>query len=94
VLSLAEPLAAAAPGKTTGRPRALTEEKDRLVATAKRDFETRKMSLVDLQCEAGLGHVCPQTILTARNERGLKCNRKQYKFILKPERRAQRLAYC
>ncbi len=95
MLSLAELLAAAAPGKATGRPQALTEEeKDRLVATTKRDFETRRMSLVDLQCEAGLGHVCPQTILTALNERGLKCYREQYKFILKPEGRAQRLAYC
>ena len=55
------------------RPQALTEaEKDRLVATAKRDFETRRTPLVDLQREAGLGHVCPQTILTALNERGLK----------------------
>jgi len=64
VLSLAELLAAAAPGKATGRPQALTEEeKDRLVATTKRDFETRRMSLVDLQCEAGLGHVCPQIVV-------------------------------
>jgi len=54
-LSRAELLAAAAPHKPVGRPGALTEaEKDHLVATVKRDFETRRMSLVDLQCEAGL----------------------------------------
>ena len=49
---------------------------------------------MDPQCETGLGHVCPQTIFTALNERGLKCYREQYKFILKPEGRAQCLAYC
>jgi len=71
VLSLAELLAASGPGKSTGRPQVLTEEgKDRLVATVKRDFETRRMSPVDLQCEAQLGHACPQPILTALDERG------------------------
>jgi len=43
---LAQLLATAAPGKTIGRPQALTEEK---AATAKRDFEPRRMPLVDLQ---------------------------------------------
>jgi len=94
-LSLVELLAAAAPDKKTSRPLVLTDaEKDHLVATAKQSFETRRMSLVDLQCEAGLGHVYPQTILNALNERGIKCCREELKFILKPENKAKRLAYC
>jgi len=94
-LSLVELLSAVAPDKQTGRPEALTEdEKDHLVATVKRDFETRRMTPVELQCEAGLGHVCLQTILSALNERGLKCYREQYKFILNTDNKARRLAYC
>ena len=63
-LSLLDVLAAADPSKIPGRAEALTEEeKDRLVAVVKRDFETRRMALVDLQCEAELGHVSPQTVL-------------------------------
>jgi hypothetical protein len=46
------------PKKRTGRPQSLTEaEKDRLVATVKRDFKTRRMRLVDLRREASLSHV-------------------------------------
>jgi len=83
-LSLAELPAAAARGKTIERPQALTEEeKDRLVATVKQEFETQRMSLVDLQCGAGLVHVCSQTVLTALNERSLNCYRELYKFIRK-----------
>ena len=82
-LSLVELLSAVAPDKPTGRPQALTEdEKDHLVATVKRDFETRRMTLVELQCEAGLGHDFLQTILRDLNERGLKCYREEFEFIL------------
>jgi len=63
------------------RPGALTEtEKDHLVATQAK-LETRTMSLVDLQCEAGLGHVSPQTILTALSERGISCCREELKLF-------------
>ena len=63
-MSLVELLAAAAPDKLTGRPLVLTvAEKDHLVATAKQSFETWRMSLVDLQCEAGLGHVSHRQFL-------------------------------
>ena len=69
-----ELLSTVAPGKQAERPKALTEdEKNHLVATVKRDFETLRMTLVELQCEAGLGHVCLQKILRALNEPWLKC---------------------
>jgi len=94
-LSLVELLSAVVPDKQTGRPEALTEdEKDHLVATVKRDFETRRKSLVELQCEAGLGHVCLRTILRALNERGLKCCQEEFKFIRNTDKKARRLVYC
>jgi len=69
-LSFLDVLAAAGPSKIPGRPEGLTEEeKDRLVAMVKRDFETRRVALIDLQCEAKLWHVSPQTVLKALNER-------------------------
>lgn len=82
-LSLLGVLAAADPSKIPGQPEALIgAEKDRLVAVVKRDVETRRMALVDLQCEAELGHVSPQTVLKALNERGIKCYREEFKSIL------------
>ncbi|KAA8892672.1 hypothetical protein FN846DRAFT_915040 [Sphaerosporella brunnea] len=54
------------PKKRTGRPQTFTEaEKDRLVATVKRDFKARQMRLVDLRQEAGLSHVSDTTVFRA-----------------------------
>jgi hypothetical protein len=83
------------PKKRTGRPQSLTEaEKDRLVATVKRDFKTRRMRLVDLRREAGLSHVSDTTVFRALQERGLKAYREEFKFILSEENKKIRLVYC
>jgi transposase len=83
------------PNKRSGRPEVLTEEeKDRLVATVKRDFKTRRMRLVDLRREAGLSHVSDQTVLNALHERKLKAYREEFKFILTENNKKIRLVYC
>jgi transposase len=83
------------PKKRTGRPQSLTEaEKDRLVATVKRDFKTRRMRLVDLRREAGLSHVSDTTVFRALQERELKAYREEFKFILSEENKKIRLVYC
>jgi hypothetical protein len=94
-ISLTELLAAAAPDKPPGqRPKLSQADKDRLISVVKRNWETRHMSLVELQLEAGLSHVSPSTVLKALNERGIKSYREEWKFILKPEDKVNRLKYC
>ena len=79
----------------SGRPAALTEvEKDHLVHTVKRNFTTRRMTLVDIRRESGLSHVSDSTVWKALNQRGIKAYREEFKFILKPENKVLRLAYC
>ena len=67
----------------SGRPLALTiGEKKILVDTVRKGFCSRRMRIVDLQQEAGLGHVCRTTIFKALHENGLKAYREDFKFIL------------
>ena len=82
------------PAARSGRPNILTSEDiDHLVAV-KRDFTTRRMSLVDLRREAGLSHVSDSTIWKALSFRGIKAYREQFKFILKEDNKRVRLIYC
>lgn len=77
------------PDARSGRPKALSEEeKDQLVATVKRDFNTRRMKLVDLRREAELSHVCDTTVYNALYEHGIKAYQEEFKFILSPENKA------
>jgi len=80
------------PNTRSGRPHALSPaEKASLITLVRRDFTTRRMKLVDIQQEAGLSHVCPATIFNALVERGLGAYREQFKFILNPASKLQRL---
>lgn len=59
----------------SGRPQSLSkEEKDRLIAIVKRDFNIRHMWLVDLRCEAGLSRVSDFPVFKTLHERGLNAN--------------------
>jgi hypothetical protein len=81
--------------KRTGRPPSLTEaEKDHVVATVKRDFETPRMRLVDLRRQSGLTRVSDSTILKALHERKRKAYREDFKFIFSSENKQIRLVYC
>ena len=56
-----------------GRPESLSNaERDHLIATAKRDWGTRHMSLIEIQREAGLRHVHYATIIRALHSQGIK----------------------
>ena len=69
-------------------------EIDHLIATVKRDFSTRQMTLTDIRREAGFSHVSNSTIWKALRSQGNKPYREELKFILKPENKLKRLAYC
>lgn len=70
----------------SGRPAVLSEvEKKKLVDVARGDFKTRRMRLVDLQREAGLGQICRTTALKALHENGIKAYQEDFKFILTGE---------
>ena len=70
------------PKSRSGRPRKLSAtEKQRLAATVRRGY-TRRMKLVDLRREAGLGDVSDTTVLRALHEQGIKAYREEFKFIL------------
>lgn len=43
------------------------------------------MALVDLQREAGLGHVCRTTVYSVLREAGIKAFVEEFKFILDDE---------
>jgi hypothetical protein len=94
VLSLLDLIAAECldPDARSGRPDVPSEGvKDRLVATVKRNITTWRMRIVDIKREAGLGHVSDSTILKVSNEWGIKPYWEEFKFILKPGNKVQRL---
>lgn len=69
--------------KRTGRPQSLLpEEKARLVQLVRENWTTRRLSLVDIQCQAQLGHVGLSTIHRALTEAGIKAYVEEFKFIL------------
>lgn len=48
------------------------KEKDWLIATVKRDFNTQRMKLADLWCEVELSHISDPTAYRALKECGIK----------------------
>jgi len=73
-LALAELITSSAldPKARSGRPGLLSkEDKDRLVLFVKRDFDTRRMKIIDIRREAGFLHVGQTTLLRALKERGI-----------------------
>ena len=52
------------------------------------------MRVVDLQREAGVGHVCQTTALNALHANSLKAYREDFKFILSVENKVIRQVYC
>jgi len=76
----------------SGRPALLSkEDKDRLVAFIKRDFNTRRMHMVDIQREAGFPHISISTLLRALKERKIGAYREEFKPILTLENKKIRL---
>jgi len=67
------------------------EEKDHLVNTVKKDFSSRRMKLVDIRREAGLSHVGDGTVFRALVSRGIHAYHEEFKPILGPEHRLNRL---
>ena len=86
------------PDARSGRSQALSEaEKDHLIATAKRDWGTRHMTLTEIQKEAGLGHVDYATVLRALHSRGIKAYVEECKFILNEDNKKRCMVsgyYC
>ena len=75
----------------SGRPPSLTVlEKKTFVNMAKRDFQSRRMRIIDLQREAGVGRVSQTTALKALHENGIKAYREDFKFILSTENKTVR----
>ena len=58
------------------------EDKNPLVAFIKREFNTRRMHMVDIQQEAGFPQVRISTLLCALKERKIGAYQKQFKPIL------------
>jgi len=76
----------------SGRPQALSEaEKDHLVATVKRNWGTRHMSLTEIQLEAVLGHVSRGAIFDTLRTRGIKAYVEECKFILDEDNKRRRV---
>jgi len=76
----------------SGWPQALSEaEKDHLVATVKRNWGTRHMSLTEIQLEAGLGHVSRGPIFDTLRTRGIKGYVEECKFILDEDNKKRRV---
>ena len=72
--------------KRTGRPNRLSPaEKARLVNLVRQSWTTRRMSLVDMQCHASLGHASLATLYRALAEAGIKAYIEEFKFILDAE---------
>lgn len=83
------------PHSRSGRPKILSEEeKTRLVETTKRNRDTRRMSLKDLQQEASLSRVSVQTCLNALHERGIKSYKENLKPILEESHRHDRYNFA
>jgi len=80
------------PNPRSGRPEVLSEEdKDRLVETVKKNFASRRMKLVDIRREAELSHVGDGTVFRALAARGIHAYHEEFKPILGPEHRQNRL---
>ena len=72
--------------KRSGRRQRLTAgEKARLILIVRESFDTRRMSLVNIQCRARLGHVALSTIHLALADAGIKAYVEEFKFILDEE---------
>ena len=72
--------------KRSGRPqRLLPGEKARLIEFVRESWDTRRMSIVDIQRRAGLGHASRSTIHKALAEAGIKAYIEEFKFILDEE---------
>ncbi|RPB05353.1 hypothetical protein L873DRAFT_1785580 [Choiromyces venosus 120613-1] len=79
----------------SGRPALLSkEDKDRLIAFIKRDFDTRRMQMIDIQREAGFSHVSVTTLLRALKERKVGAYHEEFKPILTAENKKIHLEYC
>jgi hypothetical protein len=68
-----------------------SEDKKRLVEVVRHDWSTRHMTLIEIQNEAGLGHVSKATIIWTLHEKGLKAYVEEQKFILSSENKPVRL---
>src|SRR5205085_1029809 len=69
--------------RNIGRPqRLLPEEKEWLILLVRESWATRRISLVEMQRQAGLGHAGHSTILRALAEAGIKTYVEEFKFIL------------
>ena len=80
------------PNPRPGRPEVLTEEdKDRLVETVKRNFASCRMKLLDIRRQAGLSHVGDGTVFRALTSRGIHAYHEEFKPILGPEHKLNRL---
>jgi len=80
------------PKARSGRPGLLSkEDKDRLVLFVKRDFDTRRMKIIDIRCEAGFLHVGQRTLLRALKELGIGAYQEEFRPILTPENKEKRL---
>jgi hypothetical protein len=80
------------PGAHAGRPQVLSKEDiDHLVATTKRDWGSRHMTLIELQLEAGLGRVSKSTVYKALKSRGIKAYVDEKKFILNEDNKKRRV---
>lgn len=91
-LLITELICSVNPNKRTGRKKKLsTAELDNLVATAKRDWGTRHMTLRDLQLEAGLGHVSRSLVHTTLLSKGIHSYIEEKKFILSEENKKRRM---
>ncbi|RPA94399.1 hypothetical protein L873DRAFT_1747136, partial [Choiromyces venosus 120613-1] len=79
----------------SGRPALLSkEDKDRLIAFIKRDFDTRRMQMINIQREAGFSHVSVTTLLRALKERKVGAYHEEFKPILTAENKKICLEYC
>lgn len=93
-LALAELITSSAldPNVCSGRPGLLSkEDKDQLVLFVKRDFDTRRMKMIDIRREAGFLHVSQTTLLRALTERGIGAYQEEFKPILTLENKEKRL---
>lgn len=72
--------------KRVGRPHRLSMvEKARLIMHVRESWVTRQTSLVEIQCQAQLGHASLTTIYRALAEAGIKAYVEEFKFILDEE---------
>ena len=80
--------------KRIGRPQWLSPaEKARLIEFVRESWDTRRMSIVDIQCRAGLGHASRTTIHKALAEAGIKAYIEEFKFILDEDNMLARYVY-